>query len=136
MKTTLASLVILIFISTSCSGPSGNHKKIIGSWQITAVRVTDNDGTIQTRPIHRSEVKIFNDTHFSFGYQEGDSAMAAGGGLYKIKGDSLFEYVQYHSITSLKGKEFHFKIRFDGKNYTQRGIFNGQITEEEWERIK
>jgi hypothetical protein len=127
---------ILIVLTISCSGPSGNHKKIIGSWHIVTVSVTGNDGNIESRPIHHSEVKIFNDTHFSFGYQEDDSIMAAGGGLYKIKEDSLFEYVQYHSMVSLKGKEFHFKIRFERNHYFQRGIFNGQVTEEEWERIK
>jgi hypothetical protein len=127
---------ILIILITSCSGTPENHKKIIGSWLIVSVKVTGKDGNPELRPVHKNEVKLFSESHFSFGYQDADSTMAAGGGLYKISGDSLFEYVQYHSMTSLTGKEFHFKIRFEGNRYFQRGVFNGQITEEEWERIK
>jgi len=121
----LLPLALLVLVGCAGSGPD-----LVGSWRL----VESGPG----RPPAEEAVKILNDTHFAFGSDQ-SGGVFAGGGLWRLEGETYLEEVQWHSRGDLVGETIRFGCRVvDGRwHHTADFEVNDRRyhIEEIWERI-
>ena len=53
--------------------------------------------------------------------KEAQESFSAGGGTYKLEGDSYTEHIEFFAIPKFVGATITFKIRWDGDEWIQTG---------------
>src|SRR5687767_9023671 len=111
MKTSF--VVVAILLVASCMAPPSGSKKLIGSWQMVSMKFTYPNGRVVERKEFKTpSLKMYNELHYSFGRQNDNTGDIddAGGGKYKVVGDTLISIPDYHTVPSFIGKPTKFHI--------------------------
>ncbi len=115
---------------------------IIGTWELIAATTVQGDSTYHKDLSNKKMLKIINASHFAFlnhDLSKGkDSAtvFVAGGGTYRLVGDTYTEFLEYCNYREWEGNSFEFTVSIQGDTLTQKGIetvkelgINREITE-------
>lgn len=99
---------------------------IEGTWKLlTGTLIEKGDTAITDFTKDRSFIKIINETHFSFLHhtlKKDTTDFSAGGGTYKLTGNTYTEHLEYCSAKEWEGHDFTFTITIKGDTLVQQGI--------------
>lgn len=120
-----------IACSQSDSQDNGNRLSLEGTWQLVSATSERNDSLVRTDPPGTKMIKIINADHFAFLNHNvkasGDSTktaelFVAGGGPYKLEGNSYTEYLEYCTARAYEGNTFEFTVEIKGDTLIQSGV--------------
>ena len=124
-------MILLIFLLSISSCKKSieinsvvSPNKIIGTWKLVYGEIKEGD-SVQIKDLSRTKfIKIINEDHFAFFNQieNEEEGYYSGGGTYSLKGKDYTEKLDYISLTTLRGEEFHFTIEFKGDTLIQSGL--------------
>ncbi|HTF18724.1 MAG TPA: hypothetical protein VK658_11655 [Chryseolinea sp.] len=137
MKIVFQFLIIGFIASgsiTGCNQPSTikdgkTDLAIAGTWRLlsgTLIEKGDTTVTDYTKGI--SMIKILNDTHFAFVNhdlnhgKDSTASFSAGGGTFKLEGDTYTEFLEYCSAREWEGNEFKFNVEIRNDTLIQKGV--------------
>lgn len=111
----------------ACSS-SDKQPSIAGTWElVSATTIEKNDTTVIQYGKTQKFIKIINDTHFSFlqhDLNKGKDSTAifvAGGGTYKLQGESYKEHLEFCSARDWEGIHPEFTVKVSGDTLIQQG---------------
>ncbi|GEM_PF-1371012 len=148
MKSLIPIYLGIIILISSCNAPKPEETSIaddhsddlIGVWKMTEIIMEYPDTTIVMGESDAPSRKLLTATHFSFGFQETDSTIVAGGGTYTYDGDTYAETLKYHSVPGVAGETITFEAEVDGNTWKHSGTIpseNGDILlKETWVRVE
>ena len=106
-----------------------------GAWELVDAQYTPADAAFSLDKTR--QIKILTSTHWAFLSQDrspaapatgGDAAQsaaastfAAGGGTYKLDGDTYTEHIEFFAAPKFVGTSIIFKIKWDGDEWVQTG---------------
>jgi hypothetical protein len=80
------------------------------------------------------QIKIITKTHFAFFSQDrlpakpsaaqlaaAAKSFSAGGGTYKLEGDSYTEHIEFFVVPKFTGTSITFKVKWEGEEWIQTG---------------
>ena len=85
---------------------------IQGAWEMVYAQVSTPDTTIVidlSRYVN-PDVKIYTNSYYAWGHQRPNGLPSAGGGTYKVVGDSVTEFIKYHSDSSSVNQTFTCRV--------------------------
>ncbi len=122
--------VSLLALSIGCVGGS---KSIQGTWEM--IYPESKDG-----PEGPRSIKIVSDTHFAFGSPTAMDGIFAGVGTYTLNDSTYTEFIRYHSLPWLVGRQMEFRYLIeDGKWYHSGNFDIGDhkfTVNEVWQRVE
>ena len=142
----MKTLSLLLFAALLFSNAYAQHMPpadhpLIGEWKLVfqrSVFETHVDTTL-AKGDHfpgGDQTKILTQTHFAFGRQSDDGEnVTAGGGRYRIEGNSYIEMIEYHTSGPLVGTEIPFSWEIKNGMWYHQGDFSNFRLEEVWVRI-
>lgn len=144
MKTLLLFLLATLLVSNAYAQehmPPADHP-LVGEWKLVfqrSVFETHIDTTLAMGE-HLpggDQTKIITNTHFAFGRQSDDGEnVTAGGGRYRVEGNSYIEMIEYHTSGPLVGTEIPFSWEIKNGMWHHQGSFSNFKLEEVWVRIE
>ena len=130
------TILFLCFVITPVFAQYSNPLE--GSWGLVSFKYTLPDTVLIGNANTFNSIQIFSKTYFSYvGRTTQDNAFKrAGGGRYKLSGDTLTLLIDYSSIPNMLGKAFKFKCTFDGNKWYHSGQINDIYVEELWQKLE
>ena len=139
------SLVVVLVVSAGCAqnrsaapaGVAGAGHPLTGTWTLVSARYTAEDGTVTELDASGSRsMKVLNGTHFAFITEDREGEFVrAGGGPYRVQGDTYIETVTYGSFEMPEGSA-SFTYHVDGETWHHSGIIGTMRLEEVWRRVR
>jgi len=139
MKLLVGSIIIMFFVTLlGCDTEKKNP--IEGTWELVSTKHTIGDSTLfegSQKDIRM--IKIITKTHFAFLNQNVDRpkftqmgndaetllaarTFGAGGGTYKLDGDTYTENIQFMLTPNFVGLSIPFKVKIENNQLIQTGV--------------
>ena len=103
-----------------------------GAWELVDAKNVPADPDFSLAKTR--QIKIITRTHFAFLSQDrlpakpsaahlaaAAKSFSAGGGTYKLEGDSYTEHIEFFSVPKFVGTSITFKIKWEGDEWIQSG---------------
>ncbi len=146
-EVTMRLFVLFLFIPLCIPDVSAQHLSsaehpLQGAWKLIfqrSVFETQIDTTLKRgeRFPGGDQIKILTSTHFAFGRQSEDGEnVSAGGGRYRVEGDTYIEMIEYHTTGALVGQEIPFSWEIKDGLWYHQGDFSNFRLEEVWTKIE
>jgi len=107
-------------------------KSLEGTWELVAVKNVPANPDFSLAKTH--QIKIITKTHFAFLSQDrlpakpsaealaaAAKSFSAGGGTYKLEGDSYTEHIEFFAVPKFVGTSITFKVKWEGDEWIQTG---------------
>ncbi|HWD87615.1 MAG TPA: lipocalin family protein [Mucilaginibacter sp.] len=113
--------------NTATTSATTTESPLNGTWRLVSSKSIVKKDTTDTSPKKGTEdLKIYNDTHFTFFSHNTDKSVPAsydsGAGTYTLKGDNYTEHLQYCSEREWENHDFNFTMAIKGDTMQQRGV--------------
>ena len=126
-------IVVIILLLTSCLSKSRQdipeNESVTGTWKlVSGIQIKGQDSTFIDYTKGEEMIKIYDNTHFAFlrhdlhQGQDSTALFVAGGGRYKVEGDSYTEYLDYCSDREWENKKFELKYALKGDTLITNSI--------------
>jgi len=124
--------ILFLVLMISCGEKTENNLQttsaipIQGTWKLlSGTLIEKGDTTITDYTKDLSFIKIINDSHFSFlqhDTRKDSTNFSAGGGRYKLTGNTYTEHLEYCSAKEWEGHDFTFTVTIANDTLIQTGI--------------
>lgn len=113
--------------NTATTTAATTESPLNGTWRLLNSKSIVKKDTTDTSPKKGIEdLKIYNDTHFTFFQHNVDKSVPAtydsGAGTYTLKGENYTEHLQYCSEREWENHDFNFTMKVGHDTITQRGV--------------
>jgi hypothetical protein len=128
-------LLMLVMALLSCdnkankTGAGPGTIPIIGTWKLlTETTIQNGDTTVIDHTKNQEQIKIINETHFSFlGHdlnkgKDSTKTLVAGGGTYTLLNDKYTENLAYCNYREWEGGRFDFTVSIKNDTLIQQGL--------------
>lgn len=133
MRALLLSLAIVAASAIGLTAHAGDKMASLeGAWELVDAKNVPADPDFSLAKTR--QIKIITKTHFAFLSQDrlpakpsaaqlADAAktFSAGGGTYKLEGDSYTEHIEFFVVPKFAGTTITFKIKWEGDEWIQSG---------------
>lgn len=126
----------LAIVAASALGSSAYAQEkastLEGAWELVAAKNVPADPGFSLAKTR--QIKIITKTHFAFLSQDrlpakpsaaelaaAAKSFSAGGGTYKLDGDSYTEHIEFFAVPKFTGTSITFKIKWVGDEWIQTG---------------
>ena len=138
MKFFVSSIIIMFFVTLlGCDTEKKNP--IEGTWELVSAKYTSGDTTSEYSQKDIRMIKIITKSHFTFLNQKVDRSkftqmgndtetllaartFDAGGGTYKLDGDTYTENIQFMLTPNFVGLSIPFKVKVENNQLIQSGL--------------